>query len=249
MKNQPEYFIGTSGWSYDDWIGKFYPRDIKRSEWIRFLAKYFNTVELNMSFYRFPFKNMLKGWRNKLPDGFQMTMKANRRITHYKKLKQVDDLLKQFYGLTSILEDRIGCILFQTPPSFKKTDQSIETLVSFLNIMDHEQKNVIEFRHSSWWDEEVYQILKKNKVAFCTVSGLNMVSDVVVTADFAYFRFHGPEEAYVSKYSEKELEQWAEKIKLTIEKSKLQQIYCYFNNDVEGHAVEDALKLKQFLGK
>ncbi len=109
MIQHPEYFIGTSGWSYDDWVGKFYPDELKRSEWIIYLAQYFNTVELNMSFYRFPFANMLKGWRNKLPDGFQMTLKANRRITHFYKLKQGDDLLNRFYQSASILEDRTGC--------------------------------------------------------------------------------------------------------------------------------------------
>ena len=249
MKNRPEYFIGTSGWSYDDWIGKFYPKDIKQSEWIKFLAKYFNTVELNMSFYRYPFKNMIIGWRNKLPEGFQMTMKAHRSITHYKKLNQVDDLLERFYSLANLLGDKIGCVLFQTPPSFKKTEKNIKTLVTFLGKLDLHYRNVLEFRHPSWWNEEVYDILKKYRVAFCTVSGLNMMSDAVVTADFAYIRFHGPREAYASQYTEKDLEKWAETIILLAQHSKLKQIYCYFNNDVQGFAVEDALKLKKLLNQ
>lgn len=249
MNQGPEYFIGTSGWSYDDWVGKFYSQELKRSEWITYLTQFFNTVELNMSFYRFPFKNMLKGWKNKLPEGFQMTLKANRRITHFKKLQEVDDLLERFYHLTSFLEDRIGCILFQMPPFFMRTEQTMKDLISFLDILDVNQKNAIEFRHSSWWDEEVYEILRKKEVAFCTVSGLDMISDTVVTADFAYFRFHGPGEAYSSKYSEKELQQWADKIKLTAQKSPLQKVYCYFNNDIGGYAVKDALKLKELLRK
>ncbi len=247
MSSETKYFIGTSGWSYDHWVGKFYPEDIEKRDWIKFYAEYYNTVELNMSFYRFPFPNMLKGWKNKLPETFRMTLKANRQITHVKKFKDVDDLVKRFYGLTDLLNKKAGCILFQAPPSMKMNDSSLTILESFLENLDKSRKNVLEFRHKSWWNDDVYQLLNQHNVAFCTVSGLNMPTDMVVTADFAYFRFHGPGKAYASKYSDDELKQWSDRLKEAAHKYDLKDVYCYFNNDIGGYAVEDAAKLRELL--
>lgn len=234
--------IGTSGWSYDDWSKRFYPKNLKSNKWIIYYSKHFNTVELNMSFYRFPSKKVLEGWYKKLPADFKMTVKASRRITHFKKLKNIDDLLNAFYKRVSHLKDKLGCILFQLPPSLKY-DKNL--LNKFLENLDNRRNNVIEFRDESWWNKNTYSLLEKYNTSFCVVSGLDMPDDVKITSNLSYFRFHGPYKAYASKYSESQLKKWAQKIKKT--KNKCGSVYCYFNNDFRGYAVKNAKKLKDLI--
>lgn len=236
-------YIGTSGWSYEHWIGNFYPKELERAKWLEFYSENFNTVELNMSYYRIPFPNMIKGWYKKIPENFKFTFKASRFITHVKKLKNINKVLKKFYKLTEMMEEKLGCILFQLPPSFKKNQDTLERLKNFLKKLDKTKRNIIEFRHESWWDEEVYKLMKRHGAGFCVVSGLDMPSKIIVTSKTAYLRFHGPESAYSSKYSDNELKLWARKIR----NIKAKEIYAYFNNDTRGYAVKNAKKLKEFL--
>jgi uncharacterized protein YecE (DUF72 family) len=247
MKPKTKIFTGTSGWSYEHWVERFYPEHLKKNEWFPYYTQYFNTVELNMSFYRYPFKNMLKGWKNKMPENFKMTFKANRQITHRKKFHDVEDNMQKFYEMTENLEGNTGCILFQTPPSFQCDEGNFRKMLKFMDVLDSSKNNVIEFRDNSWWNEDVFKLLKAHNVAFCTVSGLEMPSDVKVTADFGYFRFHGPEKPYASKYSEAELKSWAEAIKKEINEKQLNEVYCYFNNDYYGYAIDNAKTLNDML--
>ena len=240
-------YIGTSGWSYEDWVEKFYPEGIEKSEWLKYLTEHFNSVELNMSFYRYPFKNMLKGWRKRMPDDFQMTMKANRRITHYNKFKNIGAALEKFYSLFDLIYENKGCILFQAPPSFKKNEQNKARIENFCNLTNKKYKNVIEFRNPEWWDDEIFNLLEEHKVGFCTVSGLEMPSRVVVTGEIAYFRFHGPAEPYSSLYSAEEMQTWAEKIRQVRSKYDVNDIYCYFNNDTNAYAITNARQLQDYL--
>jgi uncharacterized protein YecE (DUF72 family) len=235
-------YIGCSGWSYKHWIGKFYPSDFERKDWLNFYTNYFKTVEVNMTFYRFPFPNMLKSWYNKTPEDFKFTFKANRLITHEKKFKDTSDLITKFLNLLDLLKNKIGCILWQLPPSMHFSDENVETLDKFLAEIE-ERKNVIEFRHKSWWNEETYRLLKKHKAIFCILSSPTLPEDFVVTSDIAYIRFHGLEEWYRYNYSKEEMEEWADKIKET----KCKEIYCYFNNDFEAHAPKNALQLMKIL--
>jgi uncharacterized protein YecE (DUF72 family) len=247
MNDKTNFYIGTSGWSYDHWMDRFYPADLKQSEWFPFYTQYYNTVELNMSFYRYPFKNMLKGWKNKMPDDFKMTFKANRQITHQKKFHDVEEEVAKFYQLTKNLGTNAGCILFQTPPSFKCDEQNFRNLLKFMDLLNHDFRNVIEFRHESWYDTEVIRLLKAHNVAFCCVSGLDMPNDVITTADFAYFRFHGPEKPYASRYTDEQLDAWAETIRSEIKDHNLKDVFCYFNNDYFGYALDNAEMLKEKL--
>ncbi len=239
--------IGTSGWSYGHWVDVFYPSDLKRSEWLSHYAQHFDTVELNMSFYRHPFANMLKGWKKKLPENFKMTFKAHRQITHRKKFRDAGRDVRKFYSLVEQMGHQAGCILFQTPPSFHNTRENFETLGTFLEGLDPEKRNVMEFRHPSWWDEQTGKLLERYNAAFCNVSGLNMPPHVMNSSDFAYFRFHGPDEPYASKYSEQQLLVWADSIKRMIKDGGVGEVYCYFNNDFYGYALEDAHKLSCIL--
>lgn len=246
-KMAKQIHIGTSGWSYDHWAGVFYPEDLKKRQWLAHYSQHFDTVELNMSFYRYPFTNMLKGWRNKLPENFEMTFKAHRQITHRKKFQQVEDELKRFYEMTTQMGSRTGCILFQTPPSFHKNSHNLEILKSFLELTEPQRKNILEFRHPSWWDQETPDLLQRYNVGFCTVSGLNMPSDIMYSSDAGYFRFHGPGQPYASAYSNEQLQQWAAVMRDLLNQQKVKEIYAYFNNDFYGYAVRDAKTLRSFL--
>jgi len=235
--------MGTSGWSYEHWVGKFYPNDLQRSQWLVFYSKYFNTVEINMSFYRFPYKNMLKGWYNKTPRNFKFTMKAHRQITHVKKLVNVKRLLNSYYSLAKELGEKFGCMLFQMPPSFKNNENGFKRLEKFLNQLNNEFNNVIEFRHKSWFCKEVFKLLRENNAIFCIVSAPRLPDVVEKTSKIAYIRFHGAGSWYASNYSKNELKNWAKKIK----ELKAKEIYCYFNNDYNAYAVENCKELKRIL--
>jgi len=236
-----KYIIGTSGWNYPHWKGVFYPENIPKNQWFSYFAERFDTVEVNYSFYNWPKPEILQRWRQNSPFHFKFTMKAPRVITHLKKLKGTEEYVKNFYKLTSNLKEKGGAHLFQLPPSYILTENNWNKLKKFLESLDGRKDNVVEFRSSQWWREDVYELLKKNKVGFCVVNGLNMPEDTPVTAKLAYFRFHG--DNYGGSYSSEELRKYAEIIK----KMECEKIYVYFNNDIRGHAVSNAQELKDFL--
>ncbi len=241
MSSGEKFFVGCSGWSYGAWSGKFYPADLKQGEWLAYYARNFNTVEVNMSFYRFPFKNMVKGWYDRTPKGFLFTLKANRMITHVKKLKGTEKLLASFYSLADLLHEKLACILFQIPPSLTK-DKHMKTLEDFLTALSPDHKNVIEFRHKSWFCREVYDLLSVHKTIFCILSAPDLPSDAVVTGNLAYVRFHGVSSWYDHHYSQEELTGWAKRIKgLKVD------TFAYFNNDVNAYAPQNALELGSIL--
>jgi len=232
-------YLGCSGWSYDHWIGEFYPKNIERNQWLIHYAKYFNTVEINMSFYRFPWPNMVKGWYNKTPKDFKFTFKANRQITHIKKLKNVKTLINRFYKLTDLMKEKLGCILWQFPPSLRL---DLKKLQKFCKDLNTKYNNIIEFRHNSWYCQDVYKLLNKNNIGYCIVSAPQFPEDVHVTSNIAYIRFHG-KQWYRYDYSQKELKQWAKIVK----NLKTKDVYVYFNNDFNAFAVKNCLQLKKLL--
>lgn len=234
------YYLGTSGWSYPEWKVRFYPEGVSQRKWLSFYAEHFNTVEINMTFYRFPKPETLKGWLDKTPPDFFFTLKANRQITHYKKLKDIKSEVRYFYMLADSLQDRLGCILFQLPPSLTL---DLDLLKDFLSNLSPKYKNVIEFRHESWYTEEVYALLRSHKAIFCVVSSPKLPESIIETAETSYFRFHGRIGWYKYDYSDDELKNWAESIK----KTKAKECYIYFNNDYQAFAVANCKKLKGFL--
>ncbi len=236
-----KYLIGTSGWNYESWIKRFYPKELRQKDWLEFYSKHFDTVEINMTFYRWPKPSFLSSWYKRAPKNFKFTLKAPRTITHVRKLNNVERQVKDFYKLADILKEKLACILWQLPPNFKAKKENIKKLENFLKLLDKKCRNVIEFRSEEWWQEKVYQLLKKYKVCFCIVSGMEMPKTVVVTSDIAYFRFHG--DNYSSLYSEKQMKNYAEKMKNV----KAKEVYAYFNNDSNAYAVKNAQQLKNFL--
>ncbi len=232
--------LGTSGWSYPDWRGRFYPEDIPQREWLPFYTQHFNTVEINMTFYRFPKPETLRGWLEKSPAHFSFTLKANRQITHLKKIKGVKSQVRYFYILADTLREKLGCILFQLPPSLTL---DLSLLEDFLATLSPHYKNVIEFRHESWYTEEAYKLLQSHNVTFCVVSSKQVPKTVVETSETSYFRFHGLTGGHTYNYPDEELKEWAEAIKGTRSKER----FVYFNNDYRAYAVSNCKKLSQLL--
>ncbi|MEW6062945.1 MAG: DUF72 domain-containing protein [Nanoarchaeota archaeon] len=235
-----KYYLGTSGWSYSDWEQKFYPSNFERSKWLNYYSVQFNTVEVNSTFYRFPFKNIVRGWYNKTPKDFKFVLKANRLITHIHKLKNIEKYLKSFYALADLLKEKLAVILFQLPPSLKFDEKRLK---DFLNTLNTKYKHAMEFRNSTWFNEECYKILKNYKVAYCIVSAPNLPVEPKVTAKFSYIRFHGVDNWYAYNYSNKELRDWAK----IIRNLKCREVYAYFNNDYNAYAVRNCLHFKKLL--
>ncbi len=234
------YYIGCSGWFYWHWKKRFYPENIPQSKWFQHYAKHFDTVELNSPFYHFPKLSTAKSWYRNAPDNFIYTLKVNRFITHIKKFKGTKKLIKDFYKLGNALNEKMGCFLFQLPPSLKYNEEKLNEIIKQL---DAERKNVVEFRHESWFTEEVYDKFKKNNIIFCIVSSPEMPETFAKTADDIYIRFHGKMSMYGSLYTNKELKNWAKKIR----KSRAKNVWAYFNNDDNANAVRNALELRKIL--
>jgi len=236
-------FVGTSGWHYDWWRGRFYPNDLAKPKWLEFYARHFPTVELNNSFYRLPSENAFANWRDSSPEDFAFAVKVSRFITHIKRLRNAEEPLNTFLSRAKVLQEKLGPLLYQLPPNMKRND---ELLASFLSLLPKELKHVIEFRNESWLDEQVFQILTEHNVGFCVFDMPDLTTALVATADFAYIRFHGSAGLYSSCYSDEELKHWAEKIANLSQ--GLKAVYIYFNNDAEGFAVRNAMTLTSYLG-
>lgn len=234
-------YIGCSGWLYKHWKGLFYPDSLPQTKWLQYYAKRFNTVEINSTFYNFPRKETIRHWHDETPGHFRFSLKGSRYITHMKKLKNVGEYVANFYKQTEVMGDKLGCILWQPPPNLKRND---EKLKAFCEELSSNINNVIEFRHESWFSEDCFHLLQENNVGYCIISTPTLPETVKETADVVYVRFHGKDdEWHTYRYSDEELQQWAEKIK----QRRASQVYIYFNNDSHGHAVQNAEQFQQLL--
>jgi len=236
------YYIGTSGWHYEHWRDRFYPEKLAKAKWLKFYAGHFDTVELNNSFYRLPSEDAFANWRDSSPANFTFAVKVSRFITHIKRLKDTGEAVEKFISRAIILGDKLAPLLYQLPPNMHRNDEVLE---SFLSTLPRGMKHVFEFRHQSWLEEGVLQILHKYKVGFCVFDMPSISCPLIATADFAYIRFHGSAGLYSSCYSDEELASWA-KILANLARN-LKAIYIYFNNDIEGFAVRNAMTLRNYL--
>jgi len=236
------YYIGTSGWHYEHWWVRFYPEKLAKTKWLEFYASHFATVELNNSFYRLPSEAAFAVWRDSTPPNFTFAVKVSRFITHIKRLRDTGDAVDKFITRAKILGDKLGPLLYQLPPNMHRND---ERLQSFLSTLPRGLRHVVEFRHQSWLEEEVFQVLHKYNTGFCVFDMPSMTCPLVATADFAYIRFHGSSGLYSSCYSDEELAAWARRLANLAR--NLKAVYIYFNNDAEAFAVKNALTLGTFL--
>lgn len=236
------YYIGTSGWHYDDWKGRFYPEKLPKTKWLEFYAQHYTTLELNNTFYRLPTENAFLNWYNASPQGFSFAVKVSRYITHIKRLKDCEEALANFMSRSALLKEKLGPLLYQLPPGLHRDD----TLLSdFLSKLPRELRHVIEFRHASWLVKEVYDMLRQHKVGFCVFDMPKPACPLLATADFAYIRFHGKESLYSSCYTDEELAGWAGRIAELAQ--NLDSVYIYFNNDIGGYALKNAETIRGFL--
>lgn len=235
-----EYFLGCSGFYYNHWRGLFYPQNLAKNKWLPYYAQHFNSLEVNGTFYRFPSKSTLQGWYDRTPQNFSFTLKANRVITHTYKFHNTQKYTADFYELAHILQEKLSCVLFQLPPNIHKNMALLEKIAGQT---DPKVTNVVEFRHESWWDSEVYDFLEKNRLVFCCVSASGLPETLVATGRAVYVRFHGKDGWYSHNYPDEELEAWVEKIR----ESGAETVFCYFNNDFNANAVKNCLALKKML--
>jgi uncharacterized protein YecE (DUF72 family) len=240
---QKQWHIGCSGFHYKEWKEFFYPPKLPQSKWFDHYAQQFNTLELNVTFYRFPQLKFLENWYNKSPEGFSFSAKVPRLITHYKQFKETTSMTNDFYNTIRLgLREKLGSVLFQLPPQLQYSDEALEKIISNIN---PEFTNVVEFRHPSWWKKKIYKQLQQNNIIFCGHSYPKLPEDVVVNNKVAYYRFHGVPVLYKSSYSNKFLKEVAE----TLQASKSKTNFIYFNNTWGTSAINNALFIQKLISK
>lgn len=234
--------IGTSGWSYNHWQGIFYPPELEREEWLAFYARAFPTVEINSSFYRLPFENMVLGWHRRTPEHFVFAAKFSRQATHVQRLRDCQTIVQRWIERLRLLQKKLGVILVQLPPGLHR---DVPLLEAFLRLFPEEMQVAVEFRHASWECDEVYNMLRTLGVAHCTISYPRYPVNWTVTAPFAYVRLHGVTQAYDYCYSTEELHALATHIRELLQ--EVRQVFVYFNNDTNGYAPDNARQLQTIL--
>jgi uncharacterized protein YecE (DUF72 family) len=239
-----EIRIGTSGWHYKHWLGTFYPADLKVSRMFEFYQRYFDTVELNNSFYRLPTPDAFVAWRDSAPSNFIFAVKGSRFLTHNKKLKEPEQALQNLLPRSEILGEKLGPLLFQLPPKWKV---NVERLEEFLRALPKQNRYAFEFREPSWHTPAVYQTLERHNAAYCIHELAGFHTPIVLTANFSYVRLHGPGARYQGSYADEKLSEWAERISKW--KRRLKAVYVYFDNDEAGYAPRNALELKRLVSR
>lgn len=210
---------GTSGYSFKEWKGTFYPADLKADGMLSFYATRFPTLEINNTFYRLPKEHVLLEWASQVPDDFRFAIKASQKITHYTRLKAESESMVQFLlKNTATLGEKMGPILFQLPPNLKK---DVPRLQNFLTYLPEDRRYTFEFRHESWWDEDVFTVLRDRDIAMCVSESAELSCPVVCTATWGYLRLHKLD------YSADALGEWAKCVAL----QKWNDVYVYFKHD------------------
>jgi len=243
LERRKALHIGTSGWHCDHWRGPFYPPDLDAEGYLPFYARSFATVEINNSFYHLPKAETLSHWRETTPEDFVFAVKASRYITHMKKLKDPREPVSTFMDRLQALGAKLGPILFQLPPNWHLNAGRLE---SFLEVLPRGFCYVFEFRDPTWFDDRAYDLLRDRGVAFCMYDLAGRPSPREITADFVYVRLHGPNGPYQGLYGDQALAGWVGAFATWLRQGK--DVYCYFNNDPAGHAVQNALRLKEMAG-
>lgn len=244
MAKRGKLHIGTCGWHYKHWTGPFYPVGTKSTTMLERYAARFSSVEIDSSFYRLPSAESLQRWKAETPGNFSFTCKASRYITHMKKLKDPEQILPAFLERMSTLGDKLKVVVFQLPPRWRC---NLERLERFLAALPQGRRYAFEFRDESWFNSEVYDALRKHNAAFCIYDLGGRRSPLAVTSNFVYLRLHGPAEPYAGAYSSRHLARLAALIRDWRQDDL--DAFIFFDNDAEGHAPRDALKLKAMLEK
>ena len=235
--------IGTSGWSYEHWEEAIY-HGVATGKRLEVYAQEFDTVELNASFYRWPPDARFASWRDQLPAGFEVAVKAPRGLSHSRRLRDPAEWISRIERGLRALADRRGPLLIQLPPTMERDDQRLD---GFLRMLPQWTRPAVEFRHASWNDEEVFAILERHSAAYCIMSGAGLPTVLRATGRLVYARLHGPdrEHLYRGSYTDDELRDWARHVREW--EAAGHDVYLYFDNDEVGHAVRNARTLIQLL--
>ena len=229
------YLIGTSGYNYPEWRGSFYPEKFPANRMLAYYAERFNTVEVNYTFYRMPTVPLLEGWAAGTPEGFTFTLKAPRRITHDAKLRRCEDLTQTFCRTAAALGSKLGVLLFQLPPNFRRDDEALQ---AFVEILPEGTRAAFEFRHASWHDEAVFDRLRQRNLALCIADSEKMSTPIVPTADYVYFRLRD------EGYQDADLRRWAAVMQ---DMAGPSSAFVYFKHEEQGKGPEFATRLREIL--
>jgi len=235
--------IGTSGWSYRHWVGPFYPAGTSSADMLDQYVEVFDTTELNNTFYNLPSRDSFIQWRDSVPEGFIFAVKANRYITHMKKLKDPAQSTPSFFDAVASLGDRLGPVLFQLPPNM---GLNLGRLRSFLEALPDGYRYAFEFRNTSWFDDSVLDLLRRHDAALVIADMAGETSPVHATASLVYLRLHGPDEtAYTGCYDDDTLAAWRDRIAAW--RAEGRDVYCFFDNDEAGYAALNAMTLRRMV--
>jgi uncharacterized protein YecE (DUF72 family) len=226
--------VGTSGYNFPEWKGSFYPPKLPSAKWLEYYAQQLGTVEINYTFYRMPNAKTVAGWNAATPEGFTFVLKAPQRITHFARLQNIDDPLRFFLETIRNLNAKLGAVLFQLPPNFKK---DVERLGCLLTQLPTDVRAACEFRHASWWSDDVYELLRSTNTALCIADTEEGTSPLVTTADFGYVRLRD------EGYSEQQLVDWVRKLREL--GTSWTDAFVFFKHEEQGVGPKLAAQLKQ----
>jgi uncharacterized protein YecE (DUF72 family) len=215
-------WVGTSGFQYTEWKGNFYPEDLPAAKMLPFYAERFSTTEINYTFHRIPSPKTIENWKTLTPESFRFGLKAPQKITHWSKLRDCTDTLEYFCKVISGLDERLGPVLFQLPPTFKK---DADVLSSFLREFPS-MRAAFEFRHESWFDDEIFGILKSRNIALCIADTEDLATPKKITADYGYLRLRRED------YKKTDIERWAKFVQE--QESKWKDAFVYFKHEESG---------------
>lgn len=212
---------GTSGFSYKEWKGSFYPEDLPASRMLSFYSERLPAVEINNTFYRMPKPALLEGWSAEVPESFRFVLKASQRITHFKRLKEAGEDVAYFFDVAAVLRERLGPALFQLPPNLKKDLPRLET---FLETIPEGRRAAFEFRHPSWFEDDVFEALRKRGAALCVAEDEELATPLFATADWGYLRLRRQD------YGDEAVHAWAEKVR----RQSWREAYVFFKHEDAG---------------
>jgi uncharacterized protein YecE (DUF72 family) len=238
-----QLYIGTSGYTYKDWRDRFYPKGVAQKAWLSFYAQHFNAVEINATFYR-PFPaDVFARWYDSTPPSFRFVLKAPKAITHEKVLHDKAEELQQFVSRAAVLKEKLAAVLWQFPAS-AHADTLHQTFTEFLKLLPQTLQHVFEFRHASWFTDDLYALLNPINAGFVINDSPHFPSRELIAGSLMYVRFHGPNQLYNSLYSQEQLQVWADKLRPRLNSCDL---YLFFNNTYAGQALQNARELRELL--
>lgn len=238
------FHVGTSGWQYKDWRGHFYPTGLPQRRWLEYYAQKFSTVEVNNTFYRLPERSTFEGWNEVLPQGFLVSVKMSRYLTHVRRLREPAEPVARFLGRADALGAHLGPVLVQLPPNLTVDPEALDAVLAEFG---KTVRVVVEPRNDSWWVDDVRAVLENHNAALCWADrGSRSLTPLWRTADFGYLRMHSGLASPSPSYGTRAIDGWLERLHAAFTSSE--DVFVYFNNDTGGAAVDNAMTMARRAG-